>query len=112
MESSSKNRKNCYLLLKCGLQFECLPLERIVIRNRSVFLDAFEFLVPVDFLEKIHKCPADLLHLQTTLKIHNACFIVPEILFGKYLNRKSNVLILGNWLFYVFEVSSIDKTSF
>lgn len=96
---------------KKGVYFKHLPFERLILQGKSLIIDAFEFMNFGDDFD---------LNLEETMNhflfgryadVSNFSVIVPEAFMGRKLSAKSCSWVMGNLIFFIFEVESLGEAA-
>jgi hypothetical protein len=87
-----------------GISFKHLPFERIFIQGKKIVIDAFEFMelgneFKSNFSETINHFLFDKYANEAHLSI-----IAPEVFLRRKITQRANSWIMGNLIFFVFEV--------
>jgi hypothetical protein len=91
-------------LARKGIYLKNLPFERIFVQGKLILLDAFEFMDFSDAFDPQLEESINHVLLERYANSSNFSIIAPEVFLSRRLTSKSSCWVLGNIIFYIFEV--------
>jgi hypothetical protein len=103
--------RNLRFLNDRNIYFEFMPFDQLHIQASRVVIDALEFAEMEHTAIDKNMQQANIMRVKSMIDLKFASFVLPELFLGKQMNRRSNIWILGNVLYFMFEVGSIGQNA-
>ena len=94
-----------------GIYLKHLPFDRLIIQGKNLIVDAFELMNFGDDFDLDSEETMNHFLFDRYANASNFSIIVPEAFLGRKLSAKSSSWVLGNIIFFIFEVSSLGKVA-